>query len=184
MYNNSLKDNIEILNDNDNNSQNETNSEVLPNRNNTTQIRCDIRTVRILRSVLSGRDGLLTNLGQTWYGVNLWQNSDLNFASTLSSQYNRLVTEINNVAQRIIQNGGTPRLSNGDGMFWSARAINYATNKSLYINNLIRLNQRTIRLINRLILRSHDTELNSFMQSLISSHTSFIDELRRLGQVL
>ena len=141
--------------------------------------RCDYRTVRLLRHLLSGRDGELTNIGALFYGYMLFRDDD-NFSSTLRRMAMNNMNQAYSLGENMMLFGGTPRFTNGQGAFWSTRAINYATNRGLYINNTIRLMQRVIREYNRAINRTMDPSLQNFFRNIISEHERDIETLRNL----
>lgn len=176
---------IEILND-ENNIRHEPINDTpivdtaprLNETNNVTQNRicCNLKYVRLLRHLLSGRDGELTAIGQLFYGSMIF-NNDNKLSSTLNQMSISNLANANRLGENIINFGGTPRFTNGQGAFWSARAINYAIVRNLYIDNTIKLLERIVREYNKAINRVTDEQLRVVLQNIVNQHQSNIQTL-------
>lgn len=145
---------------------------------NITNAFCDCPTLRILRSLFSGRFGEMTTF------------NTLLFQRLISDRFNpALATALREIAledflhmellgNAIISFGGVPRFTNGQGGFWSARNINYNTNVNDFLRYNILGKERSIREYERAISRVTNESLRQLFREIIEDERRHIDIFR------
>lgn len=141
---------------------------------------CDCRTIRILKNLLSGRYGELTGLHSYLFQNILTNNLNDSLSNALNNIFSEELLHAQLLGNAIISFGGTPRFSNGQGSFWSARNVNYQTNQNDFINSNILREQRAIRELQNAIARVTNQSLQQLLREIIEDKDRHIQILRGL----
>ena len=154
-----------------------------PNLRNYTSITNAIpncKIVRLLKNLLSGRYGALTNHLSYLYQYYIYNNSNPNLASSIRSLATKAETHMQQLATAIIAFGGCPKFSNGQGSPWSSRYINYVNNIPLQIASNIKRETIAIKELERIIALSLNSDLNSILLEIVADKKSNIQVLNNL----
>lgn len=147
-----------------------------PNISNDTGINCccNFRIVRLLRNLLSGRNGTLTSHLNYLYQYYIFNQQNPALAARVKEFSDKSATHMELLANAIIKFGERPKFSNGQGTPWSARYINYSNNISEQIRRNTNRETLAIREIDRVIALGLGTELNNILQQIMQDKKDFI----------
>ena len=146
--------------------------------NNFNSVVCDLKTVKILKRLLSGRISEQT-LFNTYLFQFLLNENNLELKNAILSLYEQKQKNINLLADAIISFGGVPRFTNGQGNFWSARYVNYITNSRYYISNNIDKERLLIREYQRAKSKTTNQTLINLYNQLINNSNFAISLLNK-----
>ena len=139
---------------------------------------CDCRTVRLLKNLLSGRFGELTGIHTYLYQNLISNGTNQNLANALNELSLEELLHANLLGNAIVNFGGNPRFSNGQGTFWSGRNINYETNQNTFLRNNILREQRAIQNYQDAINRITNQSLKQLLGEIIADKNRHIQVLQ------
>ena len=139
-----------------------------------TNATCDCRTIRILKNLLSGRFGELTGIHSYLFQNIISNGINQNLANALNNLSLEELLHANLLGNAILNFGGTPRFSNGQGTFWSGRNVNYQTDQNSFIRSNISREERSIRDYEDAIARVNNESLRQLLREIIEDKRQHI----------
>lgn len=139
-----------------------------------TNASCDCRTIRILKSLLSGRLGEFTGVSTYLYQhfvINTLNSALANSLSQIAIQEMRHMELLGNA---IISFGGNPRFTNGQGTPWSSRFVNYTQNQQSFLQNNIRAEEMAIASYENAISQVTNESLKQLFREIIEDERRHI----------
>ena len=143
-----------------------------------TNASCDCKTIRILKSLLSGRFGEFTGMSTYLYQhfvINMLNSALANSLSQIAIQKLRHMELLGNA---IISFGGNPRFTNGQGTPWSSRFINYTQNQQSFLQNNIRAEEMAIASYENAIGQVANESLKQLFREIIEDKRRHIQIFR------
>ena len=153
----------------------ERDAQNVENRRSYTQIQnavCDRRTVRILRRLIAGRNGIMTAINT--YLFQSFVAGDANLQRNLGNVATGEMNHMELLSRAIVAFCGVPRLSAVDGSFWSGRFVNYQTNSQRFLECNICDARERIRAYNRAIELVGNQSLRQLLGEIVDDEQSNI----------
>ncbi|MBQ9786340.1 MAG: manganese catalase family protein [Clostridia bacterium] len=142
-----------------------------------TNTSCDCQTVRILKRLLSGRQGKFTSLFTYLYQSIITNQQNQNLSNTLKAIYNQELIHANLLGNAINSFCGCPRFSS-EGTFWSARRVNYTTNQTQFLQQNIRFIENSIILYQNAIARVTNQSLKQLLSEILEEDRRHLETFR------
>lgn len=135
------------------------------------------QTVRILKRLLSGKDGEISGIFTYFYQHLITNTQNPNLARALEEISIEEMLHAELLGKTIIAFGGNPRFSS-DGMFWSTRRVNYNTNQNQFLKGNILAEENAILAYQNAISRITNQSLKQLLGEIIEDERKHIEILK------
>lgn len=124
-------------------------------------------TVKYLKFLIGSRFGELTVLNQFIFQSILIKEQNFNLYNSLRNIILETISHLEFLGDAVIKFGGRLKFSNGQGVPWTARYLNYETNQNVFINYGINLIEKNISNYNRTISCVNNESLKNALRKII-----------------
>lgn len=150
-----------------------------PTLTNVMPNRADVRQLKMLTS---GRNGALTDFLTLYYQSFILKDNYTDIARQLGDIGNVGLKHYKLLSEAIVDFGGNPNLSNGQGDMWTGRNISTEKDIKRILRDNIRMKERNITTYKRAAGETQNTSLASLYLRLAEDDTLQIPILRDLSE--
>lgn len=141
---------------------------------------CNHSTIKALKHLISGINGEVTLIAQLAFQYFLTNGNNNTLSNTINKTLKNKYSVLNEFSALVIDFGGVPKFTNGQGMYWGARSVDYQLSPDRFVQNNIRLLERQIREYNKAINYVNNEQITTFLTAQISNNKELIEELKNI----